>query len=182
MFSQIRNSRDVALARADVVLHAAVAAAEQVQDIRIDLLENPEGNYSSFVIEVLVTLAFETTIAGVLLTKVSKALFSHVMASAAMAMRRRARSLLTPSNAARLRERSKALQLLRDLPRLRGPQRTDAVRQLTSLATDRSAKAKQLLDGFIARRQVPVPVKSNTQQALKSFTTPCEHWPRAAAT
>jgi hypothetical protein len=167
---EIRNSRDVALARADVLIEAAEAAAEQVQDIRIELLENPQGNYTSFVIEVLVTLAFETTIAGVVLSRISKALFSHVLASTAMAMRRRARAILAPSGAARARERAKALQLLRDLPRMRGgQQRTDAVAQLTAMATTRSGKVRQLLDGFAARRAVPPAPASDSRQALKSF-------------
>ncbi|MBL8270921.1 hypothetical protein [Steroidobacter sp.] len=166
---QIQNSRDVAVARTDVILQAAIAAAEQVQDIRIEQLENPDANYSSFVIEVLVIVAFETTIAGIVLSKVSNALFSHVLATTATAMRRRARALLSSSTAARLRERSKALQILRDLPRLRGPQRGEAVKQLTALATDRSGKARRLIDGFISRSQVPVPVASDSRQALKSF-------------
>ena len=90
------------MARVDVMLQAAVAAVEQVQDVRIDVLESPQANYLPFVVEVLVTIAFETTLAGVVLSKMSGALFSHIMASVALRVRlaARAKSWLHPTRVA----------------------------------------------------------------------------------
>lgn len=77
---QIRQSRTIQLARVDAYLDGVVLAAEQVQDVRLSLLEEPTVvNGWEAAGSVLLTFALESTIAGKALAKVAKTIFTPVL-------------------------------------------------------------------------------------------------------
>jgi hypothetical protein len=76
----MKQSCAVQLARVDAYLDGIVLAAEQVQDIRIKLLETPKEQTGWQILgEVALTFALESTIAGKLLRAASKAIFRPVL-------------------------------------------------------------------------------------------------------
>jgi hypothetical protein len=81
----VRNSRDVQVARIDVILEAAILAAEQVQDVRIARFETPpEVTFKEFAAEVLISIVLDTPLAGKLLAAATKLIFSSVLKKASV--------------------------------------------------------------------------------------------------
>jgi hypothetical protein len=69
----VRQSEAVTEARTDPFLDGAVLAAEQVQDVRISVLETPKAvTASEFWTEVAITLVVESNLAGKLVSLVAK--------------------------------------------------------------------------------------------------------------
>jgi hypothetical protein len=82
---QVRQSAAVQEARADVLLEGAMLAAEQVQDVRIAVLEEPtEMTATEFWVEVALTVIIESNLASKLLAATTKKIFTPVVRSNAL--------------------------------------------------------------------------------------------------
>jgi hypothetical protein len=81
----VRQSAAVQEARIDAFLDGAILAAEQVQDVRIAVLEQPaELEGWKFWLDIAITLALESNLAGKLVNQLTKALFTPVVRSNAL--------------------------------------------------------------------------------------------------
>jgi hypothetical protein len=81
----VRQSAAVQEARLDSFLDGAILAAEQVQDVRIAVLEQPaELEGWKFWLDIAITLALESNLAGKLVNQLTKALFTPVVRSNAL--------------------------------------------------------------------------------------------------
>jgi hypothetical protein len=77
---QVRQSRAVQLARIEAYIDAVVLAAEQVQDTRIRLLEEPVAVSGwEAAGSILLSFALDSTIAGKLLAKAAQVIFTPVL-------------------------------------------------------------------------------------------------------
>jgi hypothetical protein len=77
---QVRQSRAVQLARVEAYLDAVVLAAEQVQDTRLRLLEEPAAVSGwEAAGSILLSFALDSTIAGKLLAKTAQVIFTPVL-------------------------------------------------------------------------------------------------------
>src|SRR5262245_53771459 len=80
----VRESAIVEAERIQAVIDGVTLAGEQVQDVRLKLLENgPEVSTSMMVLDLFVFFALESTIAGKVLSAVTKGLLNRVLRSRA---------------------------------------------------------------------------------------------------
>lgn len=84
----VRESAAVQEARLDAFLDGAILAAEQVQDVRIAVVEQPaELEGWKFWLDIAITLALESNLAGKIVNRLTKAVFTPVVRSNALFLR-----------------------------------------------------------------------------------------------
>jgi hypothetical protein len=81
---KLRNRAYLQLERITVLTDSVILAAEQIQDHRLSKLENAELTVTDFLVNILITFALDSTLAGKVISTVAAKMLAPVMSSPAV--------------------------------------------------------------------------------------------------